>query len=328
VSRDGALVYQVGGVTRVGARRTLVWVDRQGTEEAVAAEPLPYEGLDLSPDGQRVAVGVRDPSNWDIWLYDLAREIPTRFTLDPAVDREPIWMPDGERLVWSSSRDGPSNAVWKAADGTGEVERLTSDSDLQGASSITPDGETALIWQVRGTSVDVGIISVDDSQTTDWLFENPFRFGHSQISPDGRWVAYTSDEEGQDEVYVRPFPNVEDDRVKVSREGGFSPRWGPNSEELFFQAYQGTDRESGVVTLMAARIETAARLLPGTPGALFSGPYRAGELVLNIEQPYDVSEDGQRFLIIKESTGAEAAPNDIVLVQNFDEELTRLFPDQ
>ena len=327
VSADGSLVYQVGAAA-VGARRTLVWVDRQGTEEAVAAEPRPYEGVALSPDGLRVATEVRDPNNSDIIIYDLARETPTRFTLAPGRDFDPIWTPDGARLLWSGFRDGSANVFWKSADGTGEVEQLTSHADGQGASSITPDGKTLLFWQGRGIGFDVGIMSLDDPQTTDWLFENPFRFAHSQISPDGRWVAYTSDEEGQDEVYVRPFPNVEDGREKVSQDGGFVPRWGPNSDELFYQAYQGTDRESGWVTMMMAPINTEPRLRPGTPVALFSGPYRAGEALLGVPRPYDVSDDGQRFLIIKEATGAEAAPNDIVLVQHFDEELTRLFPDQ
>ena len=119
---------------------------------------------------------------------------------------------------------------------------------------------------------------------------------------------------------------MEDDRAKVSQDGGFVPRWGPNSDELFYQAYQGTDRVSGTVTMMMAPIEAEPRLRPGTTVALFSGPYRAGELVLNVARPYDVSDDGQRFLIIKEATGAEAAPNDIVLVQHFDEELQRLVP--
>ena len=325
VSADGSLVYQVSAAA-VGARRTLVWVDRQGTEEAVAAEPKPYEGVALSPDGLRVATEVRDPNNQDIYIYDLARETPTRFTLDPGNDIDPIWTPDGARLVWSGFRDGSANVFWKSADGTGEAEPLTSHADPQGASSITPDGKTLLIWQGRANGFDVGIVSLDDPQTIDWLFENPFRFGHSEISPDGRWVAYTSDEEGQDEVYVRPFPNVEDDRAKVSQDGGFVPRWGPDSDELFYQAYQGTDRESGTVTMMMAPINTEPRLRPGTPVALFRGPYRAGELVLAVPRPYDVSDDGQRFLIIKEATGAEAAINDIILVQHFDEELTRLFP--
>jgi Tol biopolymer transport system component len=271
---------------------------------------------------------VEDPSNEDIYLYDLARETPTRFTLDSAEDQDPIWTPDGERVVWSSARGGGFNAWWKAADGTGEPEQLTNHTDGQGASSISPDGKTLLFWQGRAIGFDVGVMSLDDPETTDWLFENPFRLGHSQISPDGRWIAYGSDEEGQDEVYVRPFPNVEDDRVKVSQDGGFVPRWGPNSDELFYQAFQGTDRVSGTVTMMMASIETEPRLRAGNPVALFSGPYRAGELVLAVPRPYAVSPDGQRFLIIKEPAIADqATANNIILVQNFDEELTRLFPD-
>ena len=301
-------------------------MDRQGTEEAVAAEPLPYEGLDLSPDGLRAAYEVRGP-NQDIYIYDLVRDTPTRFTLDPAPDLDPVWTPNGERLVWASGRGGVANVWWKAADGTGVPEQLTSQPENQGVSSIAPDGKTLLYWQARGGGADVGIMSLDDPQTTDWLFENDFYYGHSQISPDGHWIAYTSNEEGQDEVYVRPFPSVEDDRVKVSQDGGFVPRWGPNSDELFYQAYQGADRESGTVTMMMASIETEPRLRAGSPVALFSGPYRAAELALGLPRSYAVSPDGQRFLIIKEGTEAETGTNDIILVQNFDEELNRLLPD-
>ena len=121
--------------------------------------------------------------NPDIYVYDLARETPTRFTLDPANDIDPIWTPDGERVVWSSGRGGVANVWWKAADGTGEAEPLTSDPEGQGVSSISPDGKTLLFWQGRAVGFDVGIMSLDDPETTDWLFENPFRLGHPKSHP-------------------------------------------------------------------------------------------------------------------------------------------------
>ena len=294
----------------------------------MVAEPRPYDGLELSPDGLRVATEIRDPNNSDIWVYDLARDIPTQFTRDPSRDLNPVWTPDGDRVLWSGQRDGQFDLFSKAADGTGEAEQLTNAEAPQGPSSFSPDGRTLVFWQ--GTAqqgTDTGIMSMDDEQKTEWLFDDDFAYGHSQVSPDGRWIAYDSNEEGQAEIYVRPFPNVDGDRVKISQDGGFSPLWGPNSDELFFQAYQGADRSTGTVTMMVAPVETEPTLSPETPMPLFSGPYRAGELVLNAPRPYDVSPDGQRFLIIKEPTGAEAGGQDIILIQHFDEELTRLFPD-
>jgi serine/threonine-protein kinase len=323
-SADGTLVYG-RGLAQQDTPRTLVWVDWEGTEEAVAAEPKPYHGLSLSPDGQQVALGVSDPANQDVWIYDLERDAPTRLTLDPAVDSNPIWTPDGERVLWQSSRDSPSTVFSKAADGTGEAKPLTSDGHVQGPSSISPDGKTLVVWQARGGSVDMGTMSMDDPSTTDTLFENDFRHGHSDISPDGRWIAYASDEEGQNEIYVQPFPNVNDDRVKVSRDGGFSPRWGANSDELFYQAYQGADGESGTVTMMMAPIETESRLSPGNPVVLFSGPYVPGGFTQSV-QSYDVSPDS-RFLMLKGDAGGFLAARRIVIHQHFDEELRRLFPD-
>ena len=123
-SREGMLAY-VPALPDSGAQRTLVWVDRQGREAPIAAEPRPYGSLQLSPDGRQVVMDVRDPENSDIWIYDLGRETLRRFTFDAAVDQWPRWTPDGERIIFSSDRDGAWGLFAKMADGTGQVERLT-----------------------------------------------------------------------------------------------------------------------------------------------------------------------------------------------------------
>ena len=162
---------------------------------------------------------------------------------------------------------------------------------------------------------------MDDLTTTE-LFQSAFAYANGQISPDGRLLAYSSTEERQEEIYVRPFPNVNDDRVKVSQNGGFAPRWAGN--ELFYQTYPGGER-SDAVTIMAVQIDSEPTLRAGNPTPLFTGPYRSAELGLGRPPTYDVSADGQRLLMISErTTGSEEA--DIVLVQNWFEELKRLVP--
>ena len=182
---------------------------------AKALDPHPTGDPSQSPTLTAAATQMGVIMGTAAYMSPEARETPIQFTRDPGRDLDPVWMPDGERLLWSNQGN-----VWsKAADGTGEAEQLTSDADGQGPSALSPDGRTLVFWQVRPGGADVGILSMDDG-TTEWLFQNDFYYGHSKISPDGRWIAYTSNEDGQDDIYVRPFPNVDDDRQKISQDGG------------------------------------------------------------------------------------------------------------
>ena len=229
VARNGSLVYLTGGVPP-DARR-LVWVDREGNEEPIAAEPRPYTAVALSPDGGRAVLQVNDAENVDLVIYDLTRDTPTRFTFDPGNDGYPLWTPDGERVVFTSDRDGAlGNLYWKAADGTGQVERLTTSENFQAPSAISPDGSTLLFVEGRAeTGGDVGALSLDDDRAVDWLLEGDAAEYYTDISPNSRWVVYVSNESGLPEVYVRPFPNVDDGRWQISNGGGFAPVWGPDS---------------------------------------------------------------------------------------------------
>ena len=314
-----SLVYEPG--TAPEGAPTLVWVDREGNEEVVDAEPRPYTAVALSPDGGQAALQVDDPGNTDLVIYDVARDTPTRFTFDPASDQYPAWTPDGERVVFSSTRDGGVNLYWKAADGTGQVERLTTSTNIQVPVDVSPDGMTLLFVELRGeTGADVGAFSLDGDQPVDWLLESDADETYTEISPDGRWVAYVSNESGQNEVYVRPFPNVDDGRWQVSRDFGSALRWGPNSRELFFQRSDGPGTP---VALMVAAIDTEPTFAPGIPRPLFEGPYRIG--VGARPTPFDVSPDGQRFLMIKDLASREQSTA-IILVENWFEELKRLVP--
>ena len=196
-----------GGAT---TSRQLVWVDRQGNEELVAAEPREYLALRLSPDGGRAAVVTSDDGNQDVLIYDLARDTPTRFTFDGGVDNFPVWSPDGDRVAFTSSRDGALQVFWKAADGTGEAERLTTGATAQISSSWSPDGTMMVLAEQHAeTAFDVAGVSMDGDGATESLLQTEFGETYPEVSPDGRWLAYRSNESGQPEVYVRPFPNVQ-----------------------------------------------------------------------------------------------------------------------
>ena len=287
----------------------------------MGAEPRPYEAVTLSPDGERAVLQVDNPENQDLFIYDFVRDTPTRFTFDPSSDSFPIWTPEGDRVVFTSFRDRTLNLYWKAADGTGQVDRLTTSENPQVPSAVSPDGMTLLFAEIRGdTATDVGALSLSGEHAVEWLLESDANEAYAEVSPDSRWVAYVSDESGLPEVYVRSYPNVDDAKRQVSRNGGIAPRWGPDSNEVFFQTSDGPGTP---VRLMAVLNETEPTFTPGIPRPLFEGPYRLGFGPRPL--PYDVSPDGQRFLMIKEPVSREPPEQStVIIVQEWHEELKRL----
>ena len=164
ISDNGTLIYVPGTSTGGLNRSTLVWVDRRGQEEPLAAEPQSYQSPRISPDGSRLAITVNEPGGSDVWIYDLEREILTRLTFDPATDSFPVWTPDGQRIVFSSGRAGAGNNLfWKAADGTGQVERLTTNPNNQGAFSFSPDGKRLVFSEA--TTTDLQVLSMEGERT-------------------------------------------------------------------------------------------------------------------------------------------------------------------
>ena len=319
IARDGTLVYVAGGVQAVA--RTLVWVDRHGHEEAIGAPLRAYVYPQLSPDGRRVALDVRDQEN-DIWIWDLAREALTRFTFDAGTDAYPTWTPDGRRLIFTSNVGGQFNLYWQASDGTGTVERLSESPNGQRPHIASPDG-TRLVFREDApkTGQDLMVLTLDKDRRAQPLVQTTFNELDADISPDGRWLAYQSDESGQNEIFVRPFPNVGGGRWQISTGGGLQPHWARNGQELFYLAPTGT--------LMSVRIEHGPTFAAATPTKLFEGRgryYLGG--AANTGRAYDVSPDGRRFLMIKTSGGTDgtAAPASITVVLNWTEELKRLVP--
>ncbi len=309
ISSNGTLAYVPAGVQ---AERSLFWVDREGHEEPLAAEAGLYVRPRLSPDGSRVAITVGVGANQDVWIYELAGDTLTRLTFDPANDFQSLWTPDGQRVVFTSTRDGEQpNLFWKAADGTGQVERLTTSPNRQVPQSWSPDGKSLVFLEVPIGTTDLYVLSVEGERTTEPLLQTQANVSRPAISPDGRWMAYRSEETGRFEVYVGPFPNVEDGKWQISRDGGESPVWGPNGRELFYRSLNGQ-------SMMAVRVETEPTFAAGSPEVLFTGSYYFGA-----GRNYDLSPDGQRFLMIKEE---EVGGAQINVVLNWFEELKRLVP--
>jgi len=324
VAENGMLVYVAGSAPReaTAPRRRLVWVDRQGREEFLEAPERAYLYPRMSPDGTRVAVAISDQQA-DIWVWDLTRKTLTRTTFDPAPDSYPVWTPDSRRVIFGSPRGGQPNLFWQPADGTGAAERLTESSYNQQAFSISPDG-SRLVFREGLPPYDLNVLLVGTDRRREPLLRTPFNEGNAEVSPDGRWLAYESNESGRNDVYVRPFPDVNAGRWQVSTAGGSRPLWARNGQELF---YVGED-----AALMSVRVQRGTTWTATTPLMLFTGQqFFFGDAPGQLGQgrTYDIARDGRRFLMIKEGSADGARPtNSIVVVQNWFEELKRLVPTQ
>jgi serine/threonine-protein kinase len=223
IAGNGTLVYVPGDADRqrIEARRSLVWVTRQGREEPLNLPPRPYATARVSPDGARLALDIRDQAS-DVWIWEVTRQTLT--ALNPAVgtDMMPVWSPDGLWIFWASQRNGGNPNIYRqAADGTGAAERLTSSAVAQIPTSISPDGKTLALFSGQEVAVLPLVATSTDAaglkSEPKLLFPNRGMMRlNGEISPDGRWIAYQSEESGPVQIYVRPFPNIDAGRWPIS----------------------------------------------------------------------------------------------------------------
>ena len=309
VARDGTLVYLPGDVSG-GSQRRLVWVDQQGAEEAIAAAPRWYWWARVSPDGTRLALEVDDQGNSDIWIHDLARNVQTRLTFGPEPDMHPVWSPDGRRVLFSSGSD----LLVKAADGTGEAERVATGLVSTIPYAWSRDGKTLLL-QSDTPSADIYSLEIGSAASPQAVVRGPFFEARPALSPDGRWIAYQSGESARAEVYVRPFPDVDRGRWQVSTEGGDSPVWSQDGRRIVYRR----GGQSEAFFSVSVEAGPAQALTPGTPRMLLEGQFLAAG-----QRTWDMAPDG-RLLMIKSNTQAGAA-EPAVIVQSWFEELKRLVP--
>ncbi|MDG2089958.1 MAG: hypothetical protein P8J61_02455 [Gammaproteobacteria bacterium] len=271
----------------------LAWIDREGNKEHINITPRNYIYAQLSADDKQVALNSRDKSS-DIWIYDLELESLRRLTLDPSSNIGPLWAPDG-RLAFTRVIDGTQELVVQAADWSAPAEVLSILSDnAKYPSSFSADGNT-LIYHTSTFGYDMWSLSFDgDNKTIQELSANPDqRETNGALSPDENWIAFESDETGQLEIFVSPFPNVESGRVQISIGGGSRPRWHPSGNELF---YINQDEPALTGALMSVAIDNTSGFINAAPNLIFENNFIAPNAG---RQVYDISADGQRFLMIQ-----------------------------
>jgi serine/threonine-protein kinase len=321
VAADGTLVY-VPSTAPTRGPRTLVWVDRQGREvEIPGVPPRPYRNLRLSPDGTRVALSDgAQPS--DLWVLHLSPPRILRVTDDPSDDETPAWTSDG-RLLFTSTRISAAYRLFvQPGDGTGQATRLLEGQGAQLAPTTgRNDSEVVFTEVTTSNRGDIKLLNLATGKVTT-LVESRADERGGAVSPDGRWLAYESDRSGRFEVYVQPFPSLAGGQVvPVSADGGVQAKWARSGKELFYVTPDGA--------IMAVAVQPhGSTWSAGAPVKLIEGPYATqSEQGATIAPQYDTI-DGQRFLMLKEGTrtaGTPASPQ-LVVVQNWTEELRRLVP--
>jgi hypothetical protein len=280
VSRSGVLAYVAGA--RAPVKRRIVMADRKGVSTVVTADANSYEDLSLSPDGREIAMTV-EAATWNIWAYHLDRGTLTRLTFEND-NRDPLWTPDGKRVVYTSLRNGLFGLYWRPVDGSGPEELLLSTKSLLFANSWSPDGRfLAFGQQDPETGFDIWILPVGGDRKPYPFVRAAFREWFGEFSPDGRWIAYESNETGRSEVYLRPFPGP-GGKWQVSTEGGARPEWSRDGRELF---YFENDR------IMRVTVDAGQALAVGRPELLFPcNCFDSGRF-------YEVTPDAKHFLLIQ-----------------------------
>jgi eukaryotic-like serine/threonine-protein kinase len=320
LSRSGTLAYPSGASTVLGTASTLMWVDRQGTEQPLTAPPRVYLGPRISPDGGRIAFAVADSAqalDYQVWVYDVKRGTTARMTFERA-NLHPVWTSDGKRLIYMSAANVVgsvgSTLAMVPADGGSQPVTLMSKGVSASPTSVSPDGKVVI--GVRSSNValtatgsEIWVLSLErpkgEEAKAQPFLDTRFLRGDLQFSPDGKWVSYESDETGRDEIYVAPYPGP-GGKSQVSADGGAQPRWNRNGRELFFR--------SGAKT-MAVDVETGATFRADAPHMLFE----------KVSSDYDVAPDGRRFLMLKPDDRAEEM-NQLHVILNWFEDLRRRVP--
>jgi len=283
VSSSGAIVYAQGGGE---LPRELFLVSRSGQVTRIAGEARLFVNPRLAPDGRRLAIGITDPatSGQDVWLLDLLQGNWSRLTTN-GISNRPIWTPDGSRVVYSSNDD----LWWIASDGSGKPDSLLVASGGRWGGTVTADGRALVFHERNSTREGIRRMAFDSAPASTSILTGRFGESAPALSPDGRWLAYQSDEAGRTGVYARPYP-ASGARISISLQGGTEPVWARNGRELFYRVGD---------SLMAATIESGAGLAVSARRLLFRGSFMAG----NGFREYDVTPDGSQFIMLSGGSG-------------------------
>jgi serine/threonine-protein kinase len=321
VSRDGRIAYFPAAAQSNLVHRTLVWADRQGREQPIPAEPREYIYPRISPSGKKVALDAQDDHR-DIWTWDLEHDILSRLTLegDTTEKRGPTWAADGRSLFYTSTEGARAVLLRRAADGTGASEKLGEEATAQMLpTSVSPDGKV-LVYSAQEPDYNVKAMPLSGDHTPTQLVATPKLETNGEVSPNGKWLAYESDESGRQQIYVRPFPSVDAGRWQVSTGGGSRAVWARNGRELFYVS------ADDMMMSVPVSGDAGKELTYGRPTQLFSikpyfGGRESGRPVL-IGRTYDVAADG-RFFLIKEPAAATGDVQTIAVIEHWIDEVKR-----
>jgi len=310
LSADGTLVYVPGGLQE--AERSLLSMNRKGQAQPLLQTRRAYENPRISPDGRRLAARIT-AATADIWVHEIGRESLTRLTFE-AANWMPVWTPDGKRIAFSSTKaGGPPNLYWTRADGSGGLERLTTSDQPQFPGSWSPDGKFfAFIESFANTGWDIMILPLEGDRKPKPFLQTQFTELAPALSPDGRWLAYQSNESVRNEVYVQPFPGP-GGKWQISTDGGTHPVWSRNGREIFYR---------NGAKVYAVAVQPASGFSFGKPTLLFEAPYTYAS---SPSPNYDVTLDGQHFVMIKAEEG-QASVTQVNVILNWFEELKRRVP--
>ncbi len=299
LSDSGVLAYRRQG----GRVARLAWLDRSGGTIKSMATEADWGDPALSPDGTRVAADRSSEGGpGDVWVYDTERGTESRLTFDPQWDYEPVWSADGLRIYFASERDGTGNIYSRASTGSGNAQPLWQDAVRKAPDSVTRDGRYLIVRRRDpGTGMDLWAAPLSGDGDPVAVVTGPFNQRHGAVSPDGRWIAYVSDESGTGQIYVKPFPEGEG-RWQISTRAADEPQWSADGSELYYLALPN------VVT--AVEVDTRDGFRPGIPKPLFSAPFAGGD---DYRNHYAVHGNGDRFLVVDSSRHGLVPPTSIVV---------------
>lgn len=292
------------------SNKQLTWFDREGRQVGQIGAMANYGGIELSPTGDRLAVDTTTDNNRDIWVIDLARNVPSRITFDPASDWTPSWSPDGSRLAFASvgRSTQPPQIYQKSSSGVGVDELLAMDGGPSIPMQWSPDNKFIVFSRAKGGGSggnDMWLLPLNGDRKPRAFLETPFDKVQSRISPDARWIAYTTNESGSFQVVVQSFPDPNLGKWQISADGGVEPNWRHDGKELYYLAPDGK--------LMSVPIKADRTFEAGRPVPLFQTVLTVNRTRPDRDRRYDVTHDGQRFLIVTPGNRSGAVPVTVVV---------------
>ena len=317
VADNGLLIYRSG--RGAAPAYNALWVDARGEAAPFWEGERTYGEPRISPDGTKVVFMVLAENNWDLWVYDRTRQVSTRLTFEDGLDGPGVWSPDGKYIAFSSARLGMLNIYRKRADGSGDVERLTESKESEYVSSWSADGKH-LLYSPQANGTDLWLLPLEGDRKPKSFLATRFSENEAAFSPDGRWIAYQSNESGRTEVYIRPFQGA--GKWQVSEGGGAYARWSGDGRQLFFRDDQGVMTVPITVSGDSIGIGRAHRAVTGS--------FRGGSAGLSITAmtlaDYDVARDGSHFVLFPPDTKTGGRTEHLTFVLNWFTELRQLLP--